>query len=180
MEFFFARTVKPWNTIPSNVRSINCNDKEIPHLRSWMIKHYNQQTESYFDVNNLCTWVSFCRCPSCRPVWVQSNNIVSLLPFLLTFHISYPIIFLFYLPSCVKLWIFFTSFLYSISLTSSYYFLGDVGSSCDMPKEGAQYSCHSNWCPFRSIGYYIVALGCMLNCMLMFCYIVILLIKPNK
>ena len=63
LEFFFARTVKPWNTIPSNVRSINCNDKEIPHLRSWMIKHYNQQTESYFDVNNLCTWVSFCRCP---------------------------------------------------------------------------------------------------------------------
>ena len=132
MEFFFARTVKPCNTIPPNVRSINCNDKEIPHLRSWMIKHYNQQTESYFDVNNLCTWVSFCRCPSCRPVWVQSNNIVSLLPFLLTFHISYPIIILFYLPSCVKLWIFFTSFLYSISLTSSYYFLGDVGSSCDM------------------------------------------------
>ena len=110
MEFFFARTVKPWNTIPSNVRSINCNDKEIPHLRSWMIKHYNQQTESYFDVNNLCTWVSFCRCPSCRPVWVQSNNIVPLLPFLLTFHISYPIIFLFYLPSCVKLWIFFYLF----------------------------------------------------------------------
>ena len=57
MEFFFARTVKLWNTIPSNVRSINCNDREIPHLRSWMIKNYNQQTESYFDVNNLCTWV---------------------------------------------------------------------------------------------------------------------------
>ena len=95
MEFFCARTVKPWNAIPSNVRSINCNDKEIPHLRSWQIKHYNQPTESYFDVNNLCTWVSFCRCPSCRPVWVQSNNIVSLLPFLLTLHISYPILFLF-------------------------------------------------------------------------------------
>lgn len=67
-EFFFHRVVKPWNIIPYNIRSQICSSKEITPVKRWLMNHYMNLTQAYFEVENVCTWVSFCRCSNCRPV----------------------------------------------------------------------------------------------------------------
>ena len=69
MEYFFNRVVKPWNKLPHNIRSMHCTNKEILPFKNWLMNHYKHLTVTYFDVDNICTWVSFCRCPRCRPIW---------------------------------------------------------------------------------------------------------------
>ena len=74
MEYYFHHVVKPWNTIPYHVRSTRCNNNEIVPFKSWLTKHYMHLTLTYYDIDNVCTWVSFCRCSSCRPAWMKHNN----------------------------------------------------------------------------------------------------------
>ena len=74
MEYYFHRVVKPWNTIPYHVRSTRCNNNEIVPFKSWLAKHYMHLTLTYHNSDNVCIWVSFCRCSGCRPVWMKHNN----------------------------------------------------------------------------------------------------------
>ena len=70
MEYFFYRVVKPWNIIPNHVRSTRCSNSEIVPFKSWLTKYYMHLTLTYYDTDNVCTWVSFCRCSGCRPVCI--------------------------------------------------------------------------------------------------------------
>ena len=60
---------RPWNII-----FIMWSNHGIIPFRSWLTKNYIHLTPTYFNINNVCTWVSFCRCSSYRPVWMKHNN----------------------------------------------------------------------------------------------------------
>ena len=75
MEYFFNRVVKPWNKLPHDIRSMHCTNNEILPFKNWLMNHYKHLTVTYFDVDNICTWVSFCRCPRCRPIWLGKLQI---------------------------------------------------------------------------------------------------------
>ena len=75
MEYFFNRVVKPWNKLPHNIRSMHCTYNEILPFKNWLMNHYKHPTVTYFDVDNICTWDSFCRCPRCRLIWLVKLEI---------------------------------------------------------------------------------------------------------
>ena len=72
-KFFSPRIVKLWNSLPLEIRSIVCVNKKITPFKTTLYKLYicMHKLSTTFDIDNLCTWVSCCRCPACRPLWCR-------------------------------------------------------------------------------------------------------------
>ena len=66
--FFFIRIVIPWNSIPSKIRLSMSTNKHIWPFRKRLLEYYDERVKASFLSENLCTWVTCCRCPICRPV----------------------------------------------------------------------------------------------------------------
>ena len=66
-KFFSHRIVKLWNSLPLEIRSIVCINKNIKPFKTTLYKLYMHKLSTNFNVDNLCTWVGCCRCPACRP-----------------------------------------------------------------------------------------------------------------
>ena len=63
--FYSHRIVPVWNGVPCEIRSIEFGTngaKFKKHLSNYFRKKFNET----FDTHNMCTWVSKCRCFSCR------------------------------------------------------------------------------------------------------------------
>ena len=67
-EFYFCRVVPLWNSLPLAFKSLNCSNKNIVPFKTAIFRQFQERTSSVFDVDNVCSWVSVCRCPTCRPV----------------------------------------------------------------------------------------------------------------
>lgn len=65
--FYSNRIVKLWNALPLPIRSIVCSNKHIHTFKTAVFKFYLHKASTSFNVDNLCTWVSCCRCAACRP-----------------------------------------------------------------------------------------------------------------
>ena len=65
MHFFTNRIVPIWNSLPEHVRAVNFGKNGLA-FKKQIVSFYKQIFYDQFDPNNLCTWVSKCRCCSCR------------------------------------------------------------------------------------------------------------------
>jgi hypothetical protein len=66
---FCVRVLYIWNKLPVEIQSIepsmNARNK-CAKFKNALKKYYIQLLNNHFDVNNLCTWVSYCTCYNCR------------------------------------------------------------------------------------------------------------------
>jgi hypothetical protein len=63
-KMFFVRIIHMWNSLPPELRTYNATSLDTfkKHLRLYILTlMYNQ-----FDCNDICTWVTSCRCSKCR------------------------------------------------------------------------------------------------------------------
>ena len=63
--FYTRRIAHIWNRLPDRVRAIPYN-RLSPALKKALNHFYQQQLEIKFQTPNTCTWVTKCRCPTCR------------------------------------------------------------------------------------------------------------------
>ena len=66
--FYANRMPHMWNALSQDTRQVTCKNKFVKPFRSKLFSCYSDRTALLFDVNNSCTWVTFCRCARCRPV----------------------------------------------------------------------------------------------------------------
>ena len=65
MHYYTNRIVASWNRLPTPVRVMEFR-LGSQQFKSALNKFFWQLTTTTFDVNNICTWVTKCRCPTCR------------------------------------------------------------------------------------------------------------------
>ena len=66
--FFSWRIVSLWNSVPSDIRSIEPSTGKMVAFNNALLNYYWDNVMLRFNSDNVCTWVSHCRCPACRPV----------------------------------------------------------------------------------------------------------------
>lgn len=65
--FYSNRIVRLWNPLPENIRNTVCTNRFIQPFKAKLCKHYMYKRDTYFNVDNTCTWSLCCICPKCRP-----------------------------------------------------------------------------------------------------------------
>ncbi len=65
--FYSNRIVKLWNLLPIEIKQLECINSNASLFKSHIKRHYKCLFDMNFDTENLCTWVTHCRCPICRP-----------------------------------------------------------------------------------------------------------------
>jgi hypothetical protein len=63
--YFFNRARRTWNSLPVNLRTTELKSGS-QSFKFALIRYLRYRLISSFDVNNCCTWVLKCRCPTCR------------------------------------------------------------------------------------------------------------------
>ena len=63
--FFTNRIVPIWNQIPEHIRAINFGLNGTM-FKKHLINYFKQFFDDHFESDNVCTWVSHCRCYNCR------------------------------------------------------------------------------------------------------------------
>lgn len=56
------RLVQIWNQLPLSAQNAN----SIPEFKAKIKEHYENKLVNEFDINNICTWYTYCSCESCR------------------------------------------------------------------------------------------------------------------
>ena len=59
---YFYRIVHPWNSLPDNIRSSHNSQS----FKKFVQQFYFDKLITCFETNNMCTWITKCRCPTCR------------------------------------------------------------------------------------------------------------------
>jgi hypothetical protein len=67
MNYYPNRIVKIWNTLPSNLKSVEltASGKNIPFKKEVKQLYFMKLANSFMSENN-CTWITSCRCYNCR------------------------------------------------------------------------------------------------------------------
>ncbi len=66
--FYTNRIVKLWNLLPADIKQLECSNRNASLFKNHLNRHYMCLFNSNFDTENTCTWVTYCRCPICRPI----------------------------------------------------------------------------------------------------------------
>jgi len=65
--FYPTRIARLWNTLPPELRTKLISLESFNTIKKHLSKHYNTLLHERFDGGNTCTWLSICRCVTCRP-----------------------------------------------------------------------------------------------------------------
>ena len=65
--FYPSRIARLWNSLPVALRDIIIKTDSMYTGKKHLTLHYQNMLTHTFDQNNICTWVTVCRCPVCRP-----------------------------------------------------------------------------------------------------------------
>jgi hypothetical protein len=66
-KFYTKRLPNLWNNIPLDAKLLLPRNKDIIPFKSKLQQIYRDKTLSDFNADDPCTWITHCRCPSCRP-----------------------------------------------------------------------------------------------------------------
>ena len=65
--FYPIRLAHLWNKLSVEFRTKLISPLTIPTIKTLLNKHYYDKLVDHFETNNTCTWVTACRCTTCRP-----------------------------------------------------------------------------------------------------------------
>jgi len=65
--FYPIRIARLWNALPLDLRRTIYSNIPISQVKALLNKHYRDKLSNYFDGDNVCSYVTACRCPTCRP-----------------------------------------------------------------------------------------------------------------
>ena len=67
MNFYDNRIIPLWNNLPLDVRTIELTDMGFnSNFKNDLKKLFMDKLENNFDTDRMCTWLSVCRCATCR------------------------------------------------------------------------------------------------------------------
>ena len=61
VSLFFHRFVSEWNSLPIQIR----DSTSVNSFKHQLMLHYKLKLQQSFNVNDLCSWTSTCRCQPC-------------------------------------------------------------------------------------------------------------------
>ena len=64
--FYPVRIARLWNALPLNLRQILKSPLTLAQIKMHLTRFYKDRLDNVFETNNVCTWVTACRCPLCR------------------------------------------------------------------------------------------------------------------
>ena len=72
--FYPVRIARLWNALPLALRITLTQPNSIAVLKLKLNKFYMDKLVSTFESDNMCTWVTACRCTNCRPWLFQPKS----------------------------------------------------------------------------------------------------------
>ena len=65
--FYPTRIARLWNALPLKLKQDLTTLESMYSIKKHLTTHYKNLLTTTFDQNNICTWITVCRCPMCRP-----------------------------------------------------------------------------------------------------------------
>jgi len=65
-QFYPARVCRIWNSLPIELKETLKPLCESLVIKQFINPYYYKLRDNYYDPDNTCTWINFCRCPRCR------------------------------------------------------------------------------------------------------------------
>lgn len=65
--FYSNRIVCSWNNLPDSIRNTRSSNKHVIPFKNKLYQLFADKTASHFNVDDICSWFTRCRCPRCRP-----------------------------------------------------------------------------------------------------------------
>ena len=65
--FYPIRLARHWNKLPTDLRTKLLSAAPLASLKSTLNAYYQKLLVDRFESDNVCTWVTSCRCTKCRP-----------------------------------------------------------------------------------------------------------------
>ena len=65
--FYPIRIARLWNALTLDLREFLLSPVPINQIKTKLNKYYKDRLENVFNTDNTGTWVTACRCPTCRP-----------------------------------------------------------------------------------------------------------------